>query len=243
MPARAIRPEAGYQVEIASDAGFADIVYSATTDGTSHAVVATLSPATGYFWRVTALNPCGTGAVSATFTFTTAEEICLAPNLAIPDNNPGGVSSTASVVLPGNLLDLRVYLDITHTWVGDLIIDLQHMDSSTTVRLVNRPGLPAQGGAGCNGNDMDLTLDDAATLSIQNDCTAGPNPTQAYQIGGEYHPNAPLAGFAGLPAAGDWRLTVSDNAGLDTGSLNAWCLIPSTQVKLPEAIFADGFEL
>jgi lysyl endopeptidase len=233
---------AQYQVDVASDAGFVDIVYSATTDATSHGVVATLSPATGYFWRVTALNPCGTGAASATFAFTTAEEICLAPNVAIPDNNPAGVSSTANVALPGNLLDLRVYLDITHTYVGDLIIDLQHMDSSTTVRLVNRPGLPAQGSFGCSGNDMDLTLDDAATLSIQDDCTAGPNPTQAYQIGGEYFPNAPLAGFAGLPATGDWRLTVSDNAGADTGTLNAWCLLPSVEVDLPEEIFADGFE-
>jgi lysyl endopeptidase len=230
-----------YEVEIASDAGFGDIVYSAIETGLAHTVAASLAPATGYFWRVTALNPCGQGEPSATFSFITAAEICEAPGVAIPDNNPAGVSRTLNVNMAGSLADLRVYLDITHTWVGDLIIDLQHMDSATNVRLVNRPGLPAQGNFGCSGNDMDLTLDDQATLSIQNDCTAGPNPTQAYQIGGEYFPNAPLAGFAGLPAGGDWRLTVSDNAGADTGTLNAWCLLPAV-AGLPDEIFADGFE-
>jgi uncharacterized repeat protein (TIGR01451 family) len=59
-----------YLLEVASDAGFGDIVYSAGTSLTTHRVW-TLESATTYHWRVTPSNGCGAGATSAAFSFTT----------------------------------------------------------------------------------------------------------------------------------------------------------------------------
>jgi len=59
-----------YFIEIATDAGFTNIVDSATTSDTSYTSIP-LSGNTTYYWRVTADNPCGDG-VSQTWSFTTA---------------------------------------------------------------------------------------------------------------------------------------------------------------------------
>ena len=41
-------------------------------------------------------------------------------------------------------------------------------------------------------------------------------------IGGSFTPNNPLSVFNGESTMGDWTITVSDNAGGDTGTLNSW---------------------
>jgi len=60
-----------YLVEVASDAGFATIVASATVTGTSWAVNTTLPSLTQHYWRVRPANYCGDGPTSTAFTFTT----------------------------------------------------------------------------------------------------------------------------------------------------------------------------
>jgi hypothetical protein len=62
-------------------------------------------------------------------------------------------------------------------------------------------------------------LDDQASFPIENECsTASPS------IGGRLTPQMPLSAFNGENMSGSWRLTVSDNAAQDTGSLFGWCL-------------------
>jgi hypothetical protein len=48
------------------------------------------------------------------------------PGTAIPDNDPTGVSSTISVPDAGTVGSLKVSLDITHTYRGDLKVVLHH---------------------------------------------------------------------------------------------------------------------
>jgi uncharacterized repeat protein (TIGR01451 family) len=60
-----------YTIEVATDAAFANIVFSDTVTGTSATPDVDLASNTQFFWRVTASNACGGGAVSATFSFTT----------------------------------------------------------------------------------------------------------------------------------------------------------------------------
>jgi hypothetical protein len=66
-----------YLVEIARDSAFTTIVYTMTVNGSSHTVQTMLEGGTEYFWRVSAVNPCGPGTPSTSFSFTTEGQ---APN-------------------------------------------------------------------------------------------------------------------------------------------------------------------
>jgi subtilisin-like proprotein convertase family protein len=154
---------------------------------------------------------------------------CRDPFLPIPDNNVPGVTDGLSVPGTGAITDLNLYLDIYHTWIGDLIVTLTHVDTGTSVVVLDRPGLPP--GAGCNRDDITAILDDAAPTPVEGQCTAG-----APTIHGTFAPSNPLAAFNGESLQGTWQLNVSDRAGADMGTLRHWCLIPTVQ---PDAD-ADG---
>jgi len=232
----AVATASSYEVEIATDAAFTNVVYANTETGTQHTVEAALNPSTQYFVRVRALNDCDAGAWSATVTFTTANLICSTPGLALPDNTPAGVTTDINVASGGPLQTMELQLDISHTWVGDLIIRLEHVESATSIELMNRP-VGANATFGCNADNVNTTVADGAPLSLQTGCNDGatneayPNPA--------YSPNEPMSTFAGVPLAGTWRLSVSDNAGGDLGTINEWCLLPTGQSPL---IFDDRFE-
>lgn len=51
------------------------------------------------------------------------------PNVAIPDNTPAGVTDTIIIADSGTITDLDVRLDISHSWIGDLIVTLEHQES------------------------------------------------------------------------------------------------------------------
>lgn len=146
-------------------------------------------------------------------------------NLPIPNNDPAGVSSTITVPESFLVDDVRVKLEIDHTFVGDLCVELTHGDQ--TVSLIARPGVGAVEGDdchlggpfGCGEGDYDIVLDDHGTggpieLLCQENMVSPPN----------YTPNEPLSSFQHMDAAGDWTLTVSDNAEGDIGTLVRWSL-------------------
>jgi len=60
-----------YTIDIATDAGFSNIVFTQTVAGTTATPNVDLASNTQFFWRVTAANACGGGATSAVFSFTT----------------------------------------------------------------------------------------------------------------------------------------------------------------------------
>ncbi len=51
-------------------------------------------------------------------------EIESSPFTLIPDNNPQGVRDTIMVNESGTLQEIEITLDITHTWISDLIVEL-----------------------------------------------------------------------------------------------------------------------
>ncbi len=69
----AVAQASSYFLEVATDAAFSSVVYSTNTSTTSHTIPAgsELASNTTYYWRITAGNGCGSGTVSATFSFTT----------------------------------------------------------------------------------------------------------------------------------------------------------------------------
>ncbi|MDX1436516.1 MAG: proprotein convertase P-domain-containing protein, partial [Anaerolineales bacterium] len=219
-----------YLLEIASDVLFNTVVYTATATTNSHTVPGGggLDPAAQYYWRVTPDNACGAGKPTAPFSFTTGNLICSAPGLAIPDDNPAGVADVITIQTSGEILDLDVYFDVSHTYVGDLAFTLTHTTTATTVMPIDRAGFPAST-FGCSGNDIDATIDDEAASPVEDEC-AGTTPTIQGSFHGGDPPDTSLMGdFDGEQISGSWVLEVVDNAFQDTGTLNEWCLMPTVE--------------
>ncbi len=213
-----------YHVDVATDAAFTNIVYSADEATTSHTVGTNLNPTTTYYWRVQAENPCGNSAFSTTFNFTTVTMYCSQPNMPIPDDPD--VSDTINIPDSGNILDVDVYIDAAHTWVGDLIFTLTH--NATNAVIIDRPGRTTTG-FGCSGNDYDVTVnDEGADGDIESQCADSP-AIFGDRVGGDPANTSLLSVYDGMDVTGDWTLTISDAAGGDTGNLNEWCIIPAIE--------------
>lgn len=89
---------ASYRLDIATDAGFSNIVHAAAgLAGTSYTPPITLNTSVRYYWRVYADNACGTAGPSATWSFTTlaAPGDCTLgslPNALLSEGFEGGVN-------------------------------------------------------------------------------------------------------------------------------------------------------
>ena len=167
------------------------------------------------------------------------------PGIAIPDATPAGVTSTLTIAEDISIYDIRVVVNATHTWVGDVKISLTS-PGGTTVDLLDQPGVPATT-FGCSIDNIAALFGDGFAANEAVCPAASPWPGAAPEIA----PSTPLAAFAGESTVGDWVLTISDNAAGDTGSLDSWSLqvaeTPGTGVctvcEGNDVIFADGFEV
>ncbi len=164
-------------------------------------------------------NAQGTDMITQTYPVTinncTMSNYCDAPALAIPDNDANGISSTITVPTNNTIDDLDIDIDLSHTWVGDVIITIEHL--GVTATILDRPGFTGTGN-GCSEDDIDAVFDDEGTAAAETMCNTGT------AISGNVIPNSTLSVFDGLSSAGVWTITVSDNAGQDLGTLNEWCL-------------------
>jgi len=80
-------------------------------------------------------------------------------NIAIPDNDPAGISDTVNVAEDGKIKDLKVEIDLKHTYVGDLNVALVAPDG-TEVLLHKRGGRGRDDIVGTYGEGGDLTSHD-----------------------------------------------------------------------------------
>ena len=161
------------------------------------------------------------------------------PPVAIPDNDPAGVSQTLIVSGLGAITDLNLRfpgLDgcdatpgntdtaISHTFVGNLVITLTS-PAGTTVTVVNRRG-------GTRENVCFLTLDDDNGNPSLSTITSISGQT----VTGTFTPDSPLSAFDGQDPNGQWLLTISDRAAADVGVARRWSLILQT---VPNDIVVD----
>ncbi len=149
-----------------------------------------------------------------------SETVCgTGANVSIPDGSgsaTAGTAATVTITVPAqftnDITDLTFDLEIDHTWTGDLIATLTS-PSGTVVTLMDRPGVPAST-FGCGNDDVDATFSDASGTAVETEC-ASPAPA----IAGTLNPTSSLSDFDLEEPAGNWTLTVTDNAGFDTGSI------------------------
>ncbi|MGR3309366.1 MAG: S8 family serine peptidase [Candidatus Brocadiales bacterium] len=110
---------------------------------------------------------------------------------SIPNNQPIGISSNVLADIGNHVVKVNVSANITHTWIGNLIVSLESPEG-TKIRLHDRSGGPL--------HNIITTYDTLA------------------------EPEESLDAFIGENPQGVWTLHVSDNAALDTGTLNGWQL-------------------
>ena len=168
----------------------------------------------------------------------------------IPDNNPNGAFTDIVITDDFLIADMTVSLiDLTHTWVGDLTATITHLESGFSQTLFARPGKtdPNTGVGDSSNFDGDYAFNDAFAGNLWTAATGG--GTDFVVPGGNYFASAPLTGaqvsllsvFGGMNAAGTWRLTISDQAGADTGGLAAWTLdFVKSPVPAPGALALLG---
>ena len=119
----------------------------------------------------------------------------------------------------------NVSLDITHTWDGDLQITLVS-PSGTTLDLSN-----SNGGSGDNYTNT-IFQDGNPNIITGSPPFSGTFEAQAGTF---------AATFAGEPINGNWTLSICDNAGEDTGTLNNYCIsFIQPPITCPSDIIVDN---
>ena len=91
-----------------------------------------------------------------------------APGITIPDNNPAGIERSLNVTDSGTIKEIEIKIDITHTYISDLIVNLVSPAGTvtslhsrtggsadniiTTYNLTNKPNLTALKGQNMQGS-------------------------------------------------------------------------------------------
>lgn len=223
-----------YDIEVATDVGFANIVESATVPFSFYQSM-DLDAETDYFWRVRPKNNCGTGTFGTPFSFTTVQVDCksIEPNnLPLEISNVGTptISTTIQFFEDLPISDVNVNLEFTHTYLEDLIVNLIS-PSGTKVALISNT---------CGElNNVNAIFDDDGVAIV---CSGNP------AISGTVSPLGSLASLNGESTLGEWILEIQDTANGDGGSLVAFSLEVCVEGAFrpdddEDGVFDDGDDL
>ena len=231
-----VSEDALYSIDIATDEDFENIVFAKVSlDDTVYQPEELLEVATTYYWRVKAVNDCNETDYT-TASFVTVNLEC---TIYEADDVPQTIGASATELIQSSITltedaiinDINlVDLDITHSWINDLVLFLTGPDDEV-VNLLTRP---------CSGeSNMFLSFDHEGIDNASLPCP----PID----GGAYQPEGDLSGYYGTSMQGTWTLTVQDNVSLDGGSVNGWGLevcVLNTGLELSgEAISASQNDL
>jgi subtilisin-like proprotein convertase family protein len=223
-----------YDIEVATDASFATIVDSKTVIFNSYTPSA-LEQDTTYYWRVKPRNSCSEGVFGPAFSFTTKQINCKsfeANGLPLTITSVGEpvVISKISFVEDLPIADVNINLNITHSYLEDLVISLIS-PAGTKVVLTS---------SSCGSlRNINTTFDDDGSPFV---CANNP------AISGVVRPLGLLSSFNGESLFGEWTLEIKDNAPSDGGSLNSFsldiCVEGAFRPDVDEdGVFDDGDDL
>ncbi|MCL9769529.1 S8 family serine peptidase [Flavobacterium sp. HXWNR69] len=197
-------------VQVSLNPTFSSFVVNQTTTSSNN-IVSGLNQDTVYYWRVIPSNRCGAATASnvPVFSFRTGIVTCGNIFTATDFSNailPDVANSSASVpiVVTGGLTigEVKVNLQMTHTYVQDMTITLQGPASigSPVIRLLE---------SACGSeDDINCKFVDSGIAPA---CSSVP------AISGNIAPVDPLSSLIGLPADGTWTLLVEDPYNGDGG--------------------------
>ena len=184
------------------------------------------------------------GAPSGTLAPVTYTRSALA--LAIPDDRPNGVTDSINITDDYEIADVDVRIDsITHTFSGEVTFGIKGPNGYGTDTL----SLLGAGAAGTDGGDnfVNTLFDDEATGNILTQTAANAPFTGSFKPafnspswGGDADPIPQLSNFDGTSSLGTWTARVSDQAAVDTGTLNGWSLIITPRAFTCTAFVPSG---
>ena len=223
-----------YDVEIASDMAFTTIIESASVLFNSY-LPESLEQNTTYFWRVKPKNGCGEGIFGQPMGFSTIEINCKTVTskdspLTISAVGTPTIFSRIAVIDDRIITDINVSLDITHTFLSDLVVNLISPAGTKVTLISNSCG---------ESRNLNAIFDDAGAA-----ISCGSNPA----ISGTVQPLGSLASFNGESTLGEWFLEILDTAPADGGVLNSFSLEICVEGNFrPDAdgdgVFDDGDDL
>ena len=212
-----------YELQVASDVNFNNIVVNATGLTSTEYIVQGLDSYSVYYWRVKADNQCTSGAFSPTYTFRTSTVDCT----TFGSGNSRTILTSIAVKYPVTLditedftiQDLNVRnLEGNHSNISDLTFSLAN-PSGVEILLFDRI---------CGSqNNFDIDLDDDAANA---NYPCPPTNGQAYK------PQGLLANFNGGSSAGTWTMYVEDHVLGNGGKLENW------ELELCKAAINDNEE-
>ncbi|RNL93426.1 T9SS C-terminal target domain-containing protein [Sinomicrobium pectinilyticum] len=219
-----------YTVQVATDEDFSSVLDEASVTD-PHYSPQGLEYDLTYYWRVKIIGFCGEGEYSETFYFHTSTS---APSCDMTENNTpviidnttaNTVTSTIEVTGTGQLTDLSVGLNISHTYVSDLTVSLTSPSGTTVVIL-----------EGVCGGSEDINASFSDTGSPLECSSTAP------AVSGNIQPQELFEVFQGENIEGTWTLTVEDGFALDGGALNSFSLDICSEPPSPD-LPADNFAL
>lgn len=197
-----------YDIEIATDAQFQNIVDFAYGRPAALYKGQLLAGNTLHYWRVRQNNSCGTGPWSGAASFTTSPIVCqtvTANNLPMVYDSffTSTLLANFDVNFGGDVVDVNVVeIAGTHTSLSDLRFQL--ISPSITRVLL-----------------LDQACGPATSFSVGFDDQAAAFPPCPYDVGGQYWPIDSLTAYIGEPATGGWILRADDLVGGNGGTLDA----------------------
>lgn len=204
-----------YSIQIASDPSFNTVVEESSVATNSY-ISTSLPNATTLYWRVSPGNNSCLGVYSSAFSFSTT--YCGTSSstdvpVIIPASGTPTVNSTLTIPTVDNVTiqKVTVTVDISHTYINDLIVTLIS-PSGTQIQLMNRECANS-----ANFQNASVTFDDFGIAVV---CATIPNPA----LSGIVLPEQPLSALNGQNSQGIWTLRVQDVFNQDGGVINSWSL-------------------
>ncbi|WP_111308890.1 zinc-dependent metalloprotease [Confluentibacter sediminis] len=153
-------------------------------------------------------------AINYTINTTCHPTYASALNLNLPVSDTQEANNIINVPDLGIISNVKVNVDISHTYVEDLVVTVTHPNGTSSSKLWNR---------NCSSqSNIVMTFDDWTN-------TINCNSTGA---GNTYAPTELLDVFNGLNAVGNWKINVKDLDAIgDNGVLNSWSLDICTQTS------------
>lgn len=204
-----------FQIQLATDASFTNMLYDRTSAVPSFTLPSYLSPLTRYYWRIRSLQEGGGCGISLWndrdfITGSCPVQVSTASPIEISTGAPPQIAEMVMEIHEtGELNDLDlVLLDVEHSYLNDVQVELES-PAGNIVTIFDRS---------CGGNNNILMTFDDEAASITFDCPPV-DPTAFVRT-----PDLPLSTFDGEEIQGNWILRVTDNANQDGGQLNGFAL-------------------